>query len=645
MAALMLLPLVVASASSTVDLLGRDAAGRPLEVAATSSSGAQAGLLRTLDPEGAPLTQVDQSGKGWSFSRDLGTRELLGAQEIGGGSASVATGYDLSGLRATHSDLLASGAWSTNAAGETSQARGRPVVNDLLGRVTSLDGWNHTYSCDGLLLSSEPASPSEGSRRSVHAYDALGRRVRTTVEAYVGGQWTAFSTTERDFLGRLPLGIETSFVGGSSKSWRFLRGPDASGTLEGAGGARGVLAVLKDASTWKAVAADTLGNVLALAGTSGDFTRRTFDPWGNPLTRDASGSLRASTLQERRADYDALPLAWASQEVDPDTGLSHYHFREYSPSLGGWLTLDPIGIAGGYLNLRSYLGNRPADLLDTWGLYWDDSMPMPQPQDPFLKGILDGYGQRTSADAPADEGWYGFGRMVGNAAAAIDSPEVQEQVKKNLKGLGTGVKRAITDIPDEVADIANGIASAASKAVDPETYIEMADAIAMLYKCRQNPCCWKKLMERLGEMPSATLEAAARKLKDLGNLKQEEVFEMLGKEWGRAAMMGAAAEAGGSLSVAKAAENGAGIVAKNGTKVTGFTEHGIDRVIGDGAKRAGTRPQAILDALKNPKEIVGGVDEIGRPFQVFKGKDARVVVNPETGKVISVNPSSGAGAH
>ena len=119
--------------------LHRDAAGRPLEVAATSSSGAQAGLLRTLDPEGAPLTQVDQSGKGWAFSRDLGTRELLGAQEIGGGSASVATGYDLSGLRATHSDLLSSGAWSSNAAGETSQARGRPVVNDLLGRVTSLD--------------------------------------------------------------------------------------------------------------------------------------------------------------------------------------------------------------------------------------------------------------------------------------------------------------------------------------------------------------------------------------------------------------------------------------------------------------------------------------------------------------------------
>jgi hypothetical protein len=38
-----------------------------------------------------------------------------------------------------------------------------------LGRVTSLDGWNHTYSCDGLLLSSEPSAPAEGSRRSALA--------------------------------------------------------------------------------------------------------------------------------------------------------------------------------------------------------------------------------------------------------------------------------------------------------------------------------------------------------------------------------------------------------------------------------------------------------------------------------------------
>jgi RHS repeat-associated protein len=92
-----------------------------------------------------------------------------------------------------------------------------------------------------------------------------------------------------------------------------------------------------------------------------------------------------------------------------------------------------------------------------------------------------------------------------------------------------------------------------------------------------------------------------------------------------------------------AAEEG-GIVAQNGTRVAGFTSHGIDRVIGDTAERAGTRPEAILDALKNPKKIVSGVDQQGRPFEIFTGKDARVVVNPQSGKVVSVNPMSGAGA-
>jgi hypothetical protein len=98
--------------------------------------------------------------------------------------------------------------------------------------------------------------------------------------------------------------------------------------------------------------------------------------------------------------------------------------------------------------------------------------------------------------------------------------------------------------------------------------------------------------------------------------------------------------------VAARAGSTVGIVAKNGTRVTGFTGHGVNRVIGDLAKRAGTKPQAILDALRNPiKKIVSGVDDMGRPFEIFTGQNARVVVNPQTGRVVSVNPLSGAGAH
>jgi len=112
-----------------------------------------------------------------------------------------------------------------------------------------------------------------------------------------------------------------------------------------------------------------------------------------------------------------------------------------------------------------------------------------------------------------------------------------------------------------------------------------------------------------------------------------------------------AARSGGQEPPAKKTEGGsvdakgAGIVAKDGTKITGFTTHGVDRAIGDGAKRAGTTPDAILDAVKNPSKIKEGVDSQGRPFKVYTGDNARVVINPETGKVVSTNPLSREGAH
>jgi hypothetical protein len=94
-----------------------------------------------------------------------------------------------------------------------------------------------------------------------------------------------------------------------------------------------------------------------------------------------------------------------------------------------------------------------------------------------------------------------------------------------------------------------------------------------------------------------------------------------------------------------AAEGGLSITASDGTDVTGFTFHGINRVIGDGGSRAGVTPQALLDALKNPVAIRQGVDNLGRPFKIYIGRDARVVMNPATGNVVSVNPLSGAGAN
>jgi hypothetical protein len=83
-----------------------------------------------------------------------------------------------------------------------------------------------------------------------------------------------------------------------------------------------------------------------------------------------------------------------------------------------------------------------------------------------------------------------------------------------------------------------------------------------------------------------------------------------------------------------------GIKTANGLEINGFVEHGLNRAIGD-VERAGVKSNAILDALKNPLKINNVViDQIGRESQRFIGQLGEVVVNPQTGKIVSVNPTS-----
>ena len=84
-----------------------------------------------------------------------------------------------------------------------------------------------------------------------------------------------------------------------------------------------------------------------------------------------------------------------------------------------------------------------------------------------------------------------------------------------------------------------------------------------------------------------------------------------------------------------------GITTQNGLGITGFKGHGVDRAIGNEFDRAGVPPQGILDAVKNPLKIGDvKVDQLGRPSQRFTGATGEVVVNPQSGKIVSVNPTS-----
>ena len=107
------------------------------------------------------------------------------------------------------------------------------------------------------------------------------------------------------------------------------------------------------------------------------------------------------------------------------------------------------------------------------------------------------------------------------------------------------------------------------------------------------------------------------------------IGEMQGQNAGNAAQV-AAGPAG-------AAKAGTTVVAKTSQSVIqGFTKHGVNQAINRGVK-----PGAMLDAVKNPLKVGPvQVNNAGLQSQRFTGGQASVVVNPQSGKVVTVNPTS-----
>ena len=67
-------------------------------------------------------------------------------------------------------------------------------------------------------------------------------------------------------------------------------------------------------------------------------------------------------------------------------------------------------------------------------------------------------------------------------------------------------------------------------------------------------------------------------------------------------------------------------------KITGYTKHGLEQAIGRNG--IGVAPNAILDAVRNPKKTVSKIDDLGRHSTQYRGVKATVVLNP-AGKIVS----------
>lgn len=162
-----------------------------------------------------------------------------------------------------------------------------------------------------------------------YKYDAFGRRIERRQS---NNTWTRFSYDGADVI------LDTNSDGTTVK---YLNGAGIDTKLR----------QTKSSEQVEYFLADHLGSTNALVNTSGAITSQTnYDAFGN-----ATNTSFASRYQYTGREYDAT------------TNLYYYRARWYSAETGRFISEDPIGFAGGDVNLYGYVKNNPFNLVDPSG--------------------------------------------------------------------------------------------------------------------------------------------------------------------------------------------------------------------------------------------------------------------------------------
>jgi RHS repeat-associated protein len=236
--------------------------------------------------------------------------------------------YDSAGHRTQESGSFARHAMpgalasaTYNAGNRLTAWGGTALAYDANGNLTS-DG-SRTYTWD----SRNRLKTIAGTATASFAYDAFGRRSSATVS-----------------------GSATSFLYDGANISQELTGASVKATILGGLGLDEIFR-RTDSAGARTFLTDPLGSALALADDAG-VSRTEF-------TYTAYGATTAS------GDASGNPFQYTGREND-GTGLYYYRARYYNPSLGRFISEDPIGLEGGP-NPYAYVLGDPVSYTDPEG--------------------------------------------------------------------------------------------------------------------------------------------------------------------------------------------------------------------------------------------------------------------------------------
>ena len=186
-------------------------------------------------------------------------------------------------------------------------------------------------------------------------YDHLGRRTFRATDRRSGFSWLL--SDEREFVydgWNLIHEHRYDYQDDSDTDIEYFWGPDLSGTLQGAGGVGGLVAVSVDGDFY-VPGYDNNGNVIGYWNEDGDLVAEyAYDAFGNTIYEDGD-----------MADF--FPHRFSTKYYDAEADLYYYGYRYYSPSLGRWISRDPIEEKGGN-NIYAWLSNQCLFGFDPLGL-------------------------------------------------------------------------------------------------------------------------------------------------------------------------------------------------------------------------------------------------------------------------------------
>ena len=227
---------------------------------------------------------------------------------------------------------------------------------DADGNLTNDGRWNYTSDGENRLLTitGNTNLPTPARLKLDFTYDYRGRRITKRVSTWNGSTYVG-SYTNKFLYDGWNLIAEVNVTNGPVRS--YLWGTDLSGSMDGAGGVGGLLAIAVHNSsvTNHFVAYDGNGNVSALLSASSDTQTAWYEygPFGEVLR--AEGNAASSN-----------PVRFSSKFQDHETDLVYYIHRYYNASTGRWLSRDPIDEEGG-LNLYALPGNCSINCIDPLG--------------------------------------------------------------------------------------------------------------------------------------------------------------------------------------------------------------------------------------------------------------------------------------